>query len=252
MKTLILSAGFGTRLKPLFPDLPKSLLPLGSRKVIDAQIEKIFPINALPIFVLTNNVFYNSLKQWHIAFPHRDNIHIITNDVNNEREKKGAIGDLDFFIKKIKPEDDLLILGNDNLFNASFEGIINFFTQQCDATVIALHHIKNTNLSRQGDDVVFDDKTKRIISFRQISEQSDKRPQSPYIASLLYLLPNSMLRLTDAYLQDGQNPDNAGAFIAWLVDRGYPVFGYEMPGKRFDVGDIEAYQSTLDNLSYLI
>lgn len=249
MKTLILSAGFGTRLKPLFPNLSKSLLPLGNRNVIEAQIEKILPTNACPIFVLTNNVFYNSLNQWHISSPYRDNIHIIANGVSNEREKKGAIGDFDFFIKKIKLEDDLLILGNDNLFNASFEGIINFFTQQRDAAVIALHHIKNTNLSRQGDDVVFDDKTKRIISFRQIPEQSGERPQSPYIASLLYLLPNSMLHLTDTYLRDGQNPDNAGAFIVWLIDRGYPVFGYEMPGKRFDVGDIRAYQSTLDNFS---
>lgn len=249
MKTLILSAGFGTRLKPFFPNLPKSLLPLGNRKVIDAQIEKIISINARPIFVLTNNVFCHSLTQWYIASPHRKNMHIITNDVNNEQEKKGAIGDLDFFIKKIKPEDDLLILGNDNLFDSSFKGITDFFAQKHNAAVIALHHIKNTNLSRQGDDVVFNNKTRRVISFRQIPEQSGERPQSPYIASLLYFLPNSMLRLTDAYLRDGQDPDNAGAFIAWLIDRRYPIYGYEILGKRFDVGDIRAYQSTLDNFS---
>ena len=38
MKALILAAGFGTRLRPLTNDIPKSLLPLCGRKVIDEQL----------------------------------------------------------------------------------------------------------------------------------------------------------------------------------------------------------------------
>ena len=51
-KVLILAGGYGTRLYPLTLDIPKPLLKIGSKVVIDFAIDKLKSINIEKIFLL--------------------------------------------------------------------------------------------------------------------------------------------------------------------------------------------------------
>ena len=239
MKALIPAAGFGTRLRPLTNDIPKSLLPLCGRKVIDEQLAAIVSANLSEIFIVTNSKFRALLENWQLSSSRRARIKIMDDGVKEEIERKGAVGDLAFFIEKANPKDSLFVLGSDNLFEEDFNGIINFFSAQNEAIVVAISHLKNANLSRQPNEVSLDS-AGRIIDFREKPVQ----PKSPYFASLLYLLPESKLSLAAEYTSSRRDPDNAGNLIAWLVEEGEPVFGYKMKGRRFDIGDPKSYHST--------
>jgi NDP-sugar pyrophosphorylase family protein len=54
MKAVILAGGLGTRLKPFTQVIPKPLLPLGEKSVLEIQIEKLAQYDFKQIFVATN------------------------------------------------------------------------------------------------------------------------------------------------------------------------------------------------------
>ena len=240
MKVLILAAGFGTRLRPLTNEIPKSLLSLCRGRVIDEQITNLVQGKLSSIFVMTNNKFYEGLRTWLSSSKYSKFVTLIDNEIQSEESRRGAVGDLTFFIDKVKPDDDLLVLGSDNIFDDSFEGILNFFNDKKHFVVIAVHTLANSNFSKQPNEVTLEKETSKIVKFLE----KPTKPQSSYIASLLYFFPKSMLKLPASYLAEGNNPDQAGNFISWLIQHNYPVFGYEMQGRRFDIGDPESYSST--------
>ena len=46
--------------------------------------------------------------------------------------------------------------------------------------------------------------------------------------------------MSDA-LAAGCGTDAPGSLLAWLCDR-VPVYALEMPGKRYDIGNLESYE----------
>lgn len=54
MKAVILAGGLGTRLKPFTQVIPKPLLPLGEKSVLEIQIEKLTQYDFRDIFIATN------------------------------------------------------------------------------------------------------------------------------------------------------------------------------------------------------
>ena len=65
MNTLILAAGYATRLWPLTLDVPKPLLSVKNKPIINYSINKI--TSAKPqkkIYVVTNTKFVSSFEKW--------------------------------------------------------------------------------------------------------------------------------------------------------------------------------------------
>ena len=107
MDVLILAAGLGTRMEDLTKDLPKSLLPVKGKPLIDYAFDLIKPLQIENIFVNTH--YQANLIQLHIK-KNYENIRI-----SLEPEILGTGGG----IKKIH-QNDLLVLNTDNLWQAQF------------------------------------------------------------------------------------------------------------------------------------
>ncbi|MBI2610042.1 nucleotidyltransferase family protein [Candidatus Giovannonibacteria bacterium] len=241
MKALILAAGFGTRLRPLTDNLPKSLLSICGHTIIDEQVSALKKIGAKEIYILTNNKFYEHFIKWKEGSQNEE-IFIIKNGIFGEGERNGAIGDLFFFLTEIKNNDDLLVIGSDNLFEESFFGILNFFLEKKEIT-IALHEINNTNFSKQPNEVIFNKVTSRVTNFIE----KPFAPSSPLFASMLYFFPSERLDLVERYINSGESRENAGNLIAWIIKQNFKVNGYIMNGRRFDIGDVETYEQAKRN-----
>lgn len=54
MKAVILAGGLGTRLKPFTEIIPKPLLPIGEKSVLEIQIERLKKFGFTEIFLATN------------------------------------------------------------------------------------------------------------------------------------------------------------------------------------------------------
>ena len=107
MDVLILAAGLGTRMEDLTKDLPKPLLLVKGKPLIDYALNLIEPLQTKNIFVNTH--YHADLIQSHIS-KNYENIKI-----SFEPEILGTGGG----IKKIH-QNDLLVLNTDNLWQAQF------------------------------------------------------------------------------------------------------------------------------------
>ena len=112
MDVLILAAGLGKRMEDLTKDLPKPLLPVKGKPLIDYAFELIKPLQIENTFVNTH--YHADLIQSHIK-KNYENIRI-----SLEPEILGTGGG----IKKIH-QNDLLVLNTDNLWQAQFGQEIN-------------------------------------------------------------------------------------------------------------------------------
>ena len=107
MDVLILAAGLGTRMEDLTKDLPKPLLPVKGKPLIDYAFELIKPLQIENTFVNTH--YHADLIQSHIK-KYYENIRI-----SLEPKILGTGGG----IKKIH-QNDLLVLNTDNLWQEQF------------------------------------------------------------------------------------------------------------------------------------
>ena len=117
MKCIILCAGFATRLYPLTKNVPKPLLNVGKKTIIDSIISKVSSIKEIKeIHIVTNDVFFNQFNQWKEHQKNKNSIHILNDGVKNNETRLGTVGDLNFVMQNAKINDDVMIIGGDNLF----------------------------------------------------------------------------------------------------------------------------------------
>lgn len=233
MKALILAAGYATRLYPLTRDYPKPLLEVKGRPIIDHIVDKLkagAPVDE--IYVVTNSKFIRFFRAWARKVKFFGKITLIDDLTKSNRARLGAIGDMDFVIKKQGVKDDLLIVGGDNLFSAALKGFLSFSRAHRNAPCVGLYRIKNRkDASSYG--VAKLDRQKKVVSF----VEKPRQPESDLVAMCLYYIPRDLLGSVSKYLRDNKKEaDTTGGYIAWLKSK-VDLYGYIFKGTWFDIGD---------------
>lgn len=236
MKALILCAGYATRLYPLTKDKPKPLLPVGKRPMIEYILERVEEIESIDkIYIVTNGRFYSHFCKWSKNYQGKKQVKIIDDETFSDDEKLGAIGDIKFAIDNEKINDDLLIIGGDNLFDFSIIDFIRFFNEKKKAAV-ALYNVIDEEEIKKYSVVALDD-NKKIVNF----EEKPENPSTTLAAICMYIFPKEELGLISRYIKEGGNPDATGFYIAWLYHH-RPVHGFAFAGNWYDIGDKNLYQ----------
>lgn len=243
LTAIILSGGFATRLYPLTLHTSKSLLPLGGRFVIDFQVDVLVQVPSIgDIYVVTNKKFYSALQCWRDASPHKERITLVSNGVMELEDRKGTMGDLYYVLQQAGFNNNIVVLGNDNLFEDPLGYVVNFAKRQ-NEMVVAVNEFAKTNCISQSHEIVLDKKTFQIQEFRDRVRQVT----SPYYAACLYMIPKHKLSVIADYLESqGYHPEPAQHFISWALENKHPFYGYLMPGLRFDTGDHNSYKKTCE------
>jgi len=233
MKALILAAGYATRLYPLTKEYPKPLLEVGKRPIIGYIIDKLDKINSVDeIFVVTNSKFINKFRFWKKTVKSNKKITLVDDLTHNNQDRLGAIGDIDFVLQKRKVNDDLLVIGGDNLFSGNLVSFISFANKNKPNVSIGLFRLKNRkDAVRYG--VAKINKNKRIIDFKE----KPLNPESNLVAMCLYYIPQAQLRLVKDYISlSKKKVDATGKYIDWLKEK-HKTFGFVFSGSWFDIGD---------------
>jgi glucose-1-phosphate thymidylyltransferase len=222
MKALILAAGYATRLRPLTDDFPKQLLPVGGRPIVDWIVDNIQASGIDDVHLVTNARFAPLFETW--SADHGVTVHDDGTSTNDTR--LGAIGDIRF----TGLDDDLLVVAGDNLFDYSLADFVAFW-RATGASAVAVHDVGDRELARKYGIVALDAHD-RIVDFVEKPED----PPSTLAATATYLYSRAHVRLVDTYLDEGNNPDQPGNFVAWLHRR-EPVYAYRFDGGWYDIGD---------------
>lgn len=243
MKALVLAAGYATRLYPLTKDYPKPLLKVGSRHIIDYIIEKLSRVERIDeILVITNSRFFSHFKRWGKRVATEKKLTLVDDLTRSLSDRRGAIGDMFFAIERKKIDDDLLVIGGDNLFDGNLEKFLAFTCRHGSSPVVGVYKLKKRKeASKYG--VAKLNRNFRVIDFKE----KPQKPQSSLVAMCLYYFPKSKIRLIREYmLKTANKQDATGFYIDWLR-RKVPVYGFVFEGRWFDIGDRHFYQKAKEN-----
>ena len=227
MKALILAAGYATRLSPLTDSIPKMLLPLAQRPMLDYLLDRIREIEDVEaIHVVTNSRFAPAFRDWAPA-----DVTIHDDGTTSNEDRLGAIGDLALTIEHAGLEgEDLLVVAGDNLVGYSLPAFVGFWRDKGGSAIAVYEVADREALKRYG--VIELDADDRVVGF----EEKPARPRSNLAATAAYLYRAADLQLLATYLEEGNPPDAPGNFVAWLHTRA-PVYGYRFIGEWHDIGD---------------
>jgi len=231
MKGVILAAGYATRLRPLTDDVPKHLLRVGERPMLDWVLDRVREVPAVDaLHLVTNSRFAPAFRRW--AESHSVTVH--DDGTTSNEDRLGAVGDLQLVIEEARLDDELLVLAGDNLFEFSLPRFVEWWRAKPQpSSAVPLHDVGDLELATHYG-IADTDAGDRIVRF--VEKPSD--PPSTLASTLVYLLPTDHASLVRTYLDEGQSPDNAGSFLGWLAQR-EPVYGYRFDGAWYDIGNRE-------------
>lgn len=244
MKTLILAAGYATRLYPLTENKSKALLPIHNKLMIDFIVESLLRIKEIDeILVVTNDRFYNDFLQWAEDYSSKNNISksikIVNDNTNSDNNKLGAIGDINYVIDSENINDDLLILAGDNFFEFDLNNFTDYFYEK-NKDCVCVQNCKDLNLAKRCA-VALLNEDNLILDL----EEKPENPKSDTIAYAIYLYKKSTLPLIKEYLKEGNTPDAPGNFTSWLYKK-QEVYGYYFGGQCYDIGTVESYKEVCE------
>ncbi len=243
MKTIILAAGYATRLYPLTKTLPKPLLNIAGKPILEHlffTLNKIKDIDS--VYIVTNEKFHGHFKDWHGSFPGfapHFSVTLVNDGTMDEAGKLGAIGDMFYVVKNRNIDDDVLVVAGDNMFSDTFEKFVETGKAK-NAPILGTFDVEDFEIAKKMS--VFEiDSEGKLTQF----EEKPQNPKTTMIGIALYYFPKDILKMLGQYVEDGNNPDQPGRFIEWLYKR-TPVYTWMVPGVWFDVGSHESLAAADD------
>jgi len=237
MKVLILAAGYGTRLASVIKDVPKPLIPVGQRPLIDYVVDKLLDIKLLSeVVVVSNNKFTPHFQQWTASRKGKLPIRVVNDLTNTPEERLGSVGDIRFVWQHETKPEDWLIIGGDNLFDGDLSHFVEDAVSKSPAMTIGLYDIHDIKAATKFG-IVAVDASNKVIGFQEKPE----KPASTLTAMCLYFFPRQTLVYMEEYLRESKAVDAAGSYIKWLSEK-KNVYGFQFSGKWYDIGSVESLE----------
>lgn len=255
MKAMIFAAGLGTRLKPITDTLPKALVPVCGKPLLEHVARKLLA-SGINEAVVNIHYFADKIEEWVTAQPWIvSNREELANDkmlfeLSDERglllETGGAVLHAR---KQLEGCSRFLIHNVDILSSCDIE----WFASQVRDEAIASLLVSNRPTTRF---LLFDPQDMRLVGWMN-TDTGDYHVTSPHINpkecralafSGIHILSDKVLDLMQEYVREKELPadEQKGtrfpimSFYMWAAAR-YPIYGVEAKELEFiDVGKLDA------------
>lgn len=233
MKCLILAAGYATRLYPLTENFPKPLLEVGGKTILDWLVDDIDTAGLVDEYVvISNHKFAHHFDKW--AATKAMKVTVVDDGTSSNETRLGAVKDIQFAIDQLGLDDDMLVIAGDNVLDFSLTKFVRYAKEKNTSCIMRYYEPEEKKLVKCG--VVEIDGSDRILSM----EEKPAAPKSHWCCPPFYYYTREDAKLVAKGIASGCGTDAPGSYIAWLCTQ-TPVHAMEMPGKRFDVGNLESY-----------
>jgi NDP-sugar pyrophosphorylase family protein len=222
-KAVILAGGLGTRLKPFTEVIPKPLLPVGEKAVLEIQIEHLKKYAFDEVFLATNYMadyienFFGDGSRYGVQLT-----------VSREDKPLGTAGPLKLLEAKLT--DAFLVMNGDILSLMDYAKFFEFALAKQTILTVAVKKIITPyafgNIGFEGDLVTHIEEKPNIIT---------------YALAGLYVMQPEIFSL----IPEGQY-FGMDKLIQTMLDRGMPIAKYEMQEYWLDIGRIDDYQQARD------
>ncbi|MEM8932933.1 MAG: sugar phosphate nucleotidyltransferase [Acidobacteriota bacterium] len=234
---ILLCAGYGTRLGELTRTVPKPLLELADRPMLDYLVDQLLDLDGLDaVEVVTNHHYAPAFDAWASGVRPRveatgKTLGIHDDGTFDAATRLGAVGDLAFVLERLAtPPDSALVAAGDNILRFSLGSFWRAFRTRGASIVLALEEADPARLRKTGVlELGIDD---RVIGLHEKPEV----PPSTWACPSVYALDSDALARVRPYLDEGRPHDEIGRLIADVVAR-QPVWAERIRGSRLHVGD---------------
>ncbi len=219
MKAVILAGGLGSRLRPFTQIIPKPLLPIGEKSVLEIQIEHLKKHGFNEIFLATN------YKSEYIENFFGDGTRFgVSLKISKEEKPLGTAGPITLL--KDELTEPFLMMNGDILTLLDFKAFYDFaFHNRADLTITVKEYItpfQFGNIEFEGDFVT------------RIREKPDIKMN---ILAGIYIFKPDIFRLI---------PDNTYFGMDHLIDKmlseKIPVAKYQIHDYWLDIGQVDDYE----------
>ena len=235
MKCLILAAGYATRLYPLTENFPKPLLPVQDKPILDWLIDDMDTLGEIDEYVVSSNhKFAHHFDAW--AKTKTQKVTVVDDGTSSNETRLGAVKDIQYAIDKLGLNDDMLVIAGDNLLDFSLTKFIQYAKEKNTSCIMRFYEPSEKKLVKCG--VVTIDENDKIL---EMTEKSPT-PATHWCCPPFYYYTKEDAKLVQKGIDSGCGVDAPGSYIAWLCKQ-TTVHAMEMPGKRYDIGNLESYEN---------
>jgi len=232
-KAMVMAAGVGSRLDPLTQYIPKPLVPIANRPVMDILFDRLKEIGIKDVIA---NTYYLSEK----IISHYEEYSLGMNfNYIQEKELSGTAGGVkkcQFFFDE---GDDFLILSADGLSNADLKAGIESHKKSGTIATIGIKRIPMEEIPHFG--VVVTDENGFISEFQE--KPSIKEAKSDCINTGIYIFNYRIFN----YIPENTFYDFAKNVFPSLMQSGEKINTFDVSEYWSDIGTLDQYiQSTKD------
>ncbi|HID60603.1 MAG TPA: cupin domain-containing protein [Hadesarchaea archaeon] len=227
MKALILAGGFARRLGPLGNGIPKAILVAEGDTILNHLIKKLEAEKIEPI-ISTNKKFESFFTKYK---------NVIVEEAMTEEQKLGALSAIDYAIKQLKIDEDLLVVCVDNYFSSSLRDFLSSYTGE---PLVGIYHVGQRPDMKPEEMATVKFKgseryppPERSFFITEFKEKA-KPPLSEYVATGIYILPKRIFSILNEFCKN-KKQDAPGFFIQHLIERGEKVGGHLFSGEWYDL-----------------
>ncbi len=239
MKCLILAAGYATRLYPLTENFPKPLLDVGGKTILDWLVDDIDTAGEIDEYVvISNHKFASHFEAW--AKEKKQKVTVVDDGTTSNETRLGAVCDIQFAIEKLGLDDDMLVIAGDNVLDFSLTKFVAYAKEKKTSAIMRYYEPDDKKLLKCG--VVTLDENDKILNMTEKSPD----PATHWCCPPFYYYTKEDAKLVKKGIESGCGTDAPGSYAAWLAHE-TTVHAMEMPGSRFDVGNLESYEKIRNN-----
>lgn len=221
-----MAGGFGTRLRPLTNNIPKPMVPVANKPMLE-HLFNLLKKHNIKEFVLLLYYQPDTIKNY---FGDGSKFGVKIDYVLPDKDY-GTAGAVKFSEKYIK--DDFLVISGDVLTNFNLTDFYNFHKAKKSLATISLY--SSDNPVQYG--IVLTDNESRIVRF--LEKPLSSEIFSDTINTGIYYFSREIF----SHIPEGENFDFSKDLFPGLLGNDIPIYGYKTPGYWRDVGNLEEYLS---------
>lgn len=219
MKAIILSGGLGSRLKPFTEVIPKPLLPIGEKAILEVQIERLKE-NGFDTVILATN--YKS--EYIESFFGNGSRYGVTLKISKEDKPLGTAGPLSLL--KDELTEPFLVMNGDILTLLNFRKMYDYaLTKNAPLTI----GVKREILPFAFGNIFFEE--------GYVTDIQEKPNFELYILAGIYIMSPEIFN----YIPENENYD-MDKLIKQLLSRSIPVPIYNIHEYWLDIGRVGDYE----------
>lgn len=244
MKTIVIAAGYATRLGELTKNFPKPLLQIGSSTILGRMLDDIDTIPEIDEHIIVSNGKFASIfEDWaaeRIVMPDCDRasrkpITVLSDRTFTNETRLGAVCDLLFAMEKLMLDDDLLVVAADNILEFSFRGFVNYAKNKQTSCIMCHYEPEIYKLQRTG--VIEVDEDMKVLQM----QEKPQEPVSHWAVPPFYVYLRKDLDLVRHSVENGCGKDAPGNLAHYMAEHTI-LHAWPMPGARFDIGSLDTYE----------